>query len=331
MNDRSVFHNVLANQNAETPPFVPFVLSLAARTANISVEEMVQDPTYYTSALEGFYGLLNAGTTVVNYDDTLESTALGVRYEWKEPYGPSFPRDDNDYSENAPDDFVKRGRIPVVLETIKRLKQTSAETSAVTCAILGPCSFSYKMKSIFKLGTSHVDDLQNRYCTVLPKLVRALCEQKIDVVFFREDLLQKDFLAERSKNSEIMVALYKTVFKIVRAFNASPVIVTDRLPLENIETLAETLDPSGIVLLGELFREEELLYLKDIAEKLKIALGLPLPIRINDQESLDSYYRFLNAFVSTHKMQNVFYTSDGEIQHDVDLEILFCLSENEYE
>ncbi len=157
------------------------------------------------------------------------------------------------------------------------------------------------------------------------KLVKSLCELKIDALFFREDPLGKQFVEELFQSKEAYKALYGTLFNIVKAFNAFPVIVAKHLPLKTIKDVHSLLRPSSIVLLGDRFGDSDLDLIKDIANSLKLSFGVPLPIGTGTQEELWNQLSAMESFVSKYRPKNLFYTSDGEIPHDFPIEILHTL------
>src|SRR4030042_4479280 len=134
MNGKLAFRNTLQGKNDGRLPFVPFIYGLAARTANVSLREMVMDASYYTNALEGVYGLLGHDMIVGNFDTTLESESFGCEVEWPADYGaPSLTRGIGSFV-LRPEDFMSRGRIPIAMEVTKRLTLSLGRDVAGACA-----------------------------------------------------------------------------------------------------------------------------------------------------------------------------------------------------
>jgi hypothetical protein len=328
MRDNPRFRDVLKGKNRRKPPFVPFVSGLAGRTANFTVQEMSCDPSCEACALEGCCGLLCLDTIVVNYDDTIEAEALGAEVSWTGDYDAPMLQSQEKTAEIDPAEFLLRGRIPTVIETVKRLSISSAGDKAVACALLGPCSLVRLLQSTFKnCSNQNAEAIIEQYGNFLTKLVRAICDQKIDALFFREDMLDGHYMQELCAHQDAYKSLYKTLFNIVNAYNAFPLIVTRHLAIESIKDVHALLSPSGIVLLGDVFDRQRLTALLETAKGLRLSFGLPLPISSNDQEELSSSVDQLESFIQEHKPNNIFYCSDGEIPHDIDLGILLELME----
>ena len=326
MNGRLAFRNVLQGKNDGRPPFVPFIYGLAARTASVSLRDMVMDASYYTNALEGVYGLLGHDMIVGNFDTTLESESFGCKVEWPGEYGAPTVAKGRGLSNLRAEEFMSRGRIPVVMEVTKRLTLSLGRDVAVACALTGPCSFLENAQGLSEdIHTGNKGEAIKLLGSFFTKLVRSLCELKVDALFFREDPLGRQFVEKLFQSKDAYKALYGTLFNIVRAFNAFPVVVVKHLPLEAIKDVHGLLRPDSIVLLGEMFGDSDLGFIQDLANSLKLSFGVPLPIGTGTQEELWNQLSAMESFVSKRRPKNLFYTSDGEIPHDIPMEILHTL------
>jgi hypothetical protein len=315
----------LQGKNDGRPPFVPFIYGLAARTANVSLRDMVVDASCYTNALEGVYGLLGQDVIVSNFDTTLESESFGCEVDWPGEYNPPTVVRGGGLSGLRPEDFMSRGRIPVVMEVTKRLTLSLGRDVAVACALTGPCAFLEIVRMLKEFHAGNKDEAIKLLGPFFTKLVKSLCELKVDALFFREDPLGRKFVEDLLQSKEAYKALYGTLFNIVRAFNAFPVIVTKDLSLEAIKDVHSLLKPVGMVLLGNRFGESDLDFIKEMVNSLKLSFGVPLPIGIDTQEDLWNRLSKIESFVSKSRLKYLFYTSDGEIPHDIAIEILHAL------
>jgi Uroporphyrinogen decarboxylase (URO-D) len=326
MSGRLKFRNVINGKNSESPPFVPFMYGLIARTGNVPLSKMAWDPSYYTNALEGICQLLGLEVIVGNFDATLESEAFGARIEWHDDFDTPIVQKGNVLSKLLSEDFMSLGRIPVVIEVTKRLTLSVGRDTAIAPALLGPCSFCHNLGHLLEDGINrNPSERIKHFGSFFTKLVRGLCEQKIDALFFREELLAERFMDELVENKDSYRALYGTMFNIVRAFNAMPIVVTENLPLEAVHEVKSLLKPSGIILLGSVLDDTELIAINDLSKKLRISFGVPLPIGKGTPGELWRHLTMLESFVSEYKPKSLFYSSDGEIPHDTDLEVLHTL------
>lgn len=326
MTPKQVFRNVLQGKNRARPPFLSFVCGLAARTANIGVQQMVMDPGFYASALEGFHALLGVNVITVNFDASMESEALGARIQWPGEYEPALVKTVEKPATIRADEFVRHSRTSTVIETVRRLSITAGQEKAVACVLQGPCTFIHLLQKVFQEnGSLDMDSLVRQYGPCLTKLVQNICEQKIDALFFREDILGEQFMEILLKNQSALKGLYTTLFNIVQAFNAFPLIVADRLAVESIPDLHRTLRPYGVVLFGHKTDPDGFSTLLEATRDLKISIGLPLPTNVASPEVLLSAVDALDSYITKNQLGNIFYCSDGEISHDIELAILLEL------
>jgi hypothetical protein len=103
------------------------------------------------------------------------------------------------------------------------------------------------------------------------------------------------------------------------------VVVTKHLPQKAIKDVHSLLRPGSIVLLGDRFEDNDLSFIHEMANSLKLSFGIPLPIGTGTQEELWDQLSVMESFVSKYRPKNLFYTSDGEIPHDIPMEILHTL------
>lgn len=325
MNVKAAFRNTLHCKNEGPLPFVPFIYGLAARMMNVPLQEMAQDASYYTSALEGAYKLLHYNAIATNYDDTIESECCGVDVEWQGEFLAPTVIKGCGFSPVPPEDFLSGGRIPVLIEVTKRLVLALGREVAIASVLTGPCSLVRDCLMESETDSGNIQEVIKNIGSCLTRLVRSLCELKVDAILFREDPLGAAFIQEFDLNKAAYKGVYTTLFNIVKAYNIFPVLITSKIPLENIKEIHGALRPGGIVLRGVDLDDDDLLYLKGLSESLRMSFGLPLPIRAELEESLWSRFEMIDSFVEKHKPKGFFLTSDGEIPFDVPLEVLLKL------
>jgi hypothetical protein len=326
MNGKMAFRSVLQGKYEGHPIFLPFIYGLSARAAQVTLRDMVSDPGCYANALEGMYRLLDYEVIANNYDTTIESEAWGGQIEWRGDYDAPVLVEGGDLSLVPPEEILGRGRIPVLLEVTKRLAISTGRDAAIACVVCGPCSLVKGFQRTFgRTGTGSTGEAVKLFGGFLNKLVRGLCELKVDAVLFREDPLGEELLEEFNQNKEVYKGLYGTLFNIVRAFNGFPILLTSRLTIDAIGKIHGLLRPDGIVLLGTDFDKGDLPVLKELADALRTSFGLPLPVGTSTPEALWDRLRGIESFASGHQPKRFFYTSDGEVPHDMPMEALHAL------
>jgi hypothetical protein len=220
-----------------------------------------------------------------------------------------------------PEEFLASGRIPVILETTKRLVISLGREAAMVGVVSGPCALARTLQSHSPLfEDARTQEHISLVGTLITKLVRALSELKVDSVFFREDTIGERIWEEIESYRDLYTATYRTLFNIVRFYNAYPVLVVRDIHLEKFQRLCEVLKPSGAVILGKGLGKNDLEFLKGLSDSLRVSLGLPLPLEWDDKERLGEQFGMMESFFRGCGPNGFFYASDGEIPSDVPFE-----------
>ena len=314
-------------KNADKRVFVPFFYGLAARVTQVPLKEMVYDPAYYAHSLEASHKLFQWDAIVNCYDSSIEAESCGCSVVWNGDLGePNLVGEISDIRSLKPEQFLASGRIPIVLETTKRLMISLGREVAMVGVVSGPCALAGTLKlhcPLFEdaLMQEHISQVGN----LITKLVRALSELKVDSVFFREDIIGEGIWEEIEPYRDLFASTYRTLFNIVRFYNAYPVLVVRNIHLETLKRLCELLKPSGVVLLGKRFGKSDLESLKEVSDSLRVSLGLPLPFELDGKERLGEPFEMMESFFRGCGPNGFFYTTDGEVRPDVPFETVHDL------
>jgi len=309
--------------NAGRPVFVPFVYGLAAKISQLPLQEMVSEATYYTHSLEEAYKLLEYDGIVNNFDSTLEAETFGCELEWSGDY--VAPRTTGcsklELREVNPEES---NRIPILLETTKRIVMSQGKETAVIGVLTGPCSLVKTITGDEVYEKNHdIGNVISLAGSLLAKLTRSLCELRIDAVFFREDLLGAEYPGELLSRNKPYAAVYATLFNLIKYYNGYPVLIVKDIEFDSITELHKMIGPSGLILLGKRVSDNDLAHLQKLSDSLKVSFGLPLPM--GSQAELFNQFTTISNFVSKHRLPGFFYVSDGEIPYDMPLETIHDL------
>jgi uroporphyrinogen decarboxylase len=306
--------------NPGRPFFVPIVYRLAARIEQIALADMVLDPTYYANLLEGAYKLLKQDAIITNFDPSLEAELFGCQVEWQNDYElPVVMGWSNCELESVR--LESSSRIPVVLEAIKRLVLTRGREVAIIGVVTGPCSLARNVAESAKLDKDYkIEDIISLTGNQLIKLTKSICELKVDAIIFREDLLAEKYSGELLSFEKAYTVVYATLFNLTRFYNTSALIMVRENKPESIGELVKKLRPNGIILNGLSVKRDDLIYLKNLSELHKLAVGLSLSVK--DEGEMLNQFKVLDDFAQEAKPRGFFYTSDGEIPQNISLELI---------
>jgi hypothetical protein len=216
------------------PLLLPIVFSLGARIENVSLRAFLGNPTKITNAMRQLARPLGADGITCYCDSFLETEALGATLQWgnnDEPaqlVWPGHPRPgDVPLGLPSPDEVVKRGRIPVAIEVIRRLKALVRDELLLTAAISGPLTLAAR---IVQSASPHASDAVSLPAAAIElasetvtKVSSALVEAGANLLFIREEILPEftPELGEAWKQS------LDPAINIVRFYEALPVLQLD--------------------------------------------------------------------------------------------------------
>lgn len=326
MNSKTAFRNTLQLRETGRKVFVPLLYSLAARVTQVPLKQMAWDATYYAHSLEASYELFRQDAIVTCYDTSIEVESCGCEVTWPADFGKPDLGQGADAKVVSPDDFVRSGRIPVLVEATRRLVLSLGKETAIVSVVTGPFTFLRHLQAHHRsFREMPAQQAAAQAGSLLAKFVRCLCELKVDAVFLREDRIGGDFWEDAGDLRGAFSNVYKTLFNIVRFFNAFPVVVLRGFAEESLKDLCRRLRPSGVVPLGTDLSESALGLLQEISATMKISFGLPLPVGCEMEEGLERRLAALQAFMQGQGSRGFFYTTDGEIPHDSPIERIHCL------
>ncbi len=314
MNSKTAFRNTFKLLNSERPVFVPFVYGLTAKLAQMPLEEMTSDASYYTHSLEDAGELFSYDGIINNFDTTIEAGLCGCELEWPDDY--ASPRVTGG-SQLEPDKVnpEESSRIQVLLETTKRIAMSKGKDVAVIGILTGPCTL---VKTLTGDSNNEIESVIPQVGSLLTKLVKSVCETRVDAVFFREDLLDNSYrdalLAHRKPYTDV----YGTLFNLIKYYNCPPALIMKNIELDFISELSGMIRPGGLILLGRKVSPDDMTHLHELSSSLKIAFGLPL--RVENPDESESQFAVISQFVRSHKPTGFFYVSEGEIPYDMPLE-----------
>ncbi|HUT67509.1 MAG TPA: uroporphyrinogen decarboxylase family protein [Dehalococcoidales bacterium] len=316
MNSKTAFKNTIKLMNSERPVFVPFVYGLAARIGQIPLQEMVSDAGYYSHSLEEARDLFKYDGIVNHFDATIEAEVFGCDVEWPDDY--TAPRVSGcrqvELREANPEES---GRIQTLLEATKRTVMSRGRDVAIIGTITGPVSL---VKALLGDNSANTENAIAFTGGFLTKLVKSLCELRVDSIFFREDPIGAGYRDELLSHQKPYADIYTTLFNLVKYYNGSPLLIVKDMEMDFISDLHRSIAPGGLILLGKRFSEDDLAYLQKLSDSLKISFGLPLALK--DTSELWEQFAVISQYASKHRPAGFFYVSDGDVPYDTSPEVL---------
>jgi len=286
--------SILLGTAPARPLFLPIVFSHAARIETLPLRTFLANPTKITQALRQIRAHLRSDGLTCYFDPYLEIEALGGILEWGSSEQPSVHWSRNPLNGDLPeglrsmDDLPTRGRVPVAIEVIRRLKSLVRDESLLTVGINGPFTLAAQLMRAHGQGSSDVEispaGLELVSESIAP-IAKAFVEAGANVVFIREEI------APSTVGPVDLASLLATTINIVRFYQAIPVLLLSGEP--RFVNLALQQSPDCVicpVLSGTPPRVPE-----ELVKPAPANLGLAIPVSVF-AEPQPSFEKFAEEF-----------------------------------
>lgn len=314
---KELFTNVFQMKRLTRLPFIPWISSFAAKLEQIPVRKMLSDATLLSRSLQNAQKLFGYDGITTVFDPTLEAEACGCKIKWGDteelpivishPLGEGVGIEDLDISE-----IEKKGRVPVALETAKRINILKGKEIALIAVITGPVTLAR-----FLRGDSFIPQLESPSQETMElielaqkvnlKLCNAYCKQGVDAVVIAENLLGElppDLI------SMMIGPVLETISKVVRYYNAYSIILTRDCSERHIEPIFQ-LQADGVVISGNIDQEA----IRDAAMKYNrcFSMNIPCSALLGTQAELNDV---LKRCLSTQERKGFFLSAEWEVPYD---------------
>ncbi len=314
---KELFKNVFQMKSLARLPFIPWISSFAAKLEQIPVRKMLSDATLLSRSLQNAQKLFGYDGITVVFDSTLEAEACGCEIKWSNteelpvvishPFSEGSEIEDLDISE-----IEKKGRVPVALETAKRINILKGKEIALIAVITGPVTLAR-----FLRGDSFIPQLESPFQETMElielaqkvnlKLCNAYCKQGVDAVVIAENSLGElppDLI------SMMIGPVIETISKVVRYYNAYSIILTRDCSERHIEPIFQ-LQADGVVISGNIDQEA----MRDAAMKYNrcFSMNIPCSALLGTQAELNDV---LKRCLSTQERKGFFLSAEWEVPYD---------------
>jgi uroporphyrinogen-III decarboxylase len=232
-------------------PFMPWVGRFAAQLEQIDVEEMLCDAGALSRALINAQKVFGYDAISTVIDPSLEAEACGGSIEWGGPGDlpvitghPLAGAKDLDVT-----GFEKRGRVPVVLEAVRRIHTIKGKEVAVVGMVTGPLTLARQLGGDAFLSDCTQDSAKTIAVagSVALKLARLYCEAGADVIAIADEALSQI----EPTQYQLVAAPLRSIWNVVHFYSAHSLLIIRGCPSEHVEPLL-ALGADGVVISGDL-------------------------------------------------------------------------------
>jgi uroporphyrinogen decarboxylase len=225
-------------------PFVPWVSSFAAKLEQVTVEEMLNDPGLLSSSLLNAQQLFGYDAVATVFDPALEAEACGCELEWSDDRLPrvvSHPLEDGATQDPMiVQDIEKRGRVPVVLEALKRINILRGKQVAIFGIITGPLSLARHLRGEtlghdLEEGSEQAARIVAGAAGIGLKLARKYCETGVDAIVISDEMLGG---VDASVYS-ILAGPLKSIWNVTKFYGVRSLLLTTECEAAKVEPILD--------------------------------------------------------------------------------------------
>ncbi|TAK28872.1 MAG: hypothetical protein EPO21_21815 [Chloroflexota bacterium] len=277
---KELVRSMFAGKKVPRPRFMPFAGTFAAALRQIPVRDMLEDPTLLANSLQDAQALFSYDTIATALDSSLEAEACGCEVDWEDDNRPPTVTSHPLAEGRRPADLdlsgiEKRGRLPIVLEAIRRLSLVPGKHVALAGTVTGPVALARHLMGdcLFddlRQGKEQAKEVVASAAKVTLSVARAYCDQKVDVIVIADEALSR----LDASSYEVAFAGLRSVTKVIRFYGASSVFLTRDCTGDQIRSIASSVAGlDGIAADGGL----DLAELSDIAARAGLCFGASIP------------------------------------------------------
>jgi len=302
-------------------PFIPWICTFAAQLEQISIPDMLSDPGLLSTALLNAQKLFGYDAIATVFDPCLEAEACGCQLEWPDEEGRSPQIVGHPLSEGASLEALdipnldKRGRIPVVMEAIRRINILRGKQVAIMGVVTGPFTLASHLK-----GESFWDDLKqgsNQAFQIIAAagsidlmISRKYCELGVDVIVVADEMLG----SMDPGLYQAVTAPLKSIWNITKFFGVHSLLLTTGSTANNVEPILK-LQAEGVALGAKIDSK----ILQEKALKLNSCSGQSIPPAMFNESSELEKYAGENLPITT---KGCFLTTDWELPYATGIETM---------
>jgi hypothetical protein len=225
MNRKEFVQKFFKGRAVSRPPFIPLLGSFLTKVNQVSVEELLKDSSTLASSIVNTQQLLGYDSLTLPIDTSVECEAFGAQLRWADK---EMPTVDSKLSLSEPldhSDFVTKGRIPILMETVNRLVKVNGKEYSMFATVTGPLTILKNLygEDVFSNTTEVIVEKLEIISQGLIQMIKSFGDEKVDGIIINEDLPPDVHLKDE------LSQFYKPIFNGIKFYNISGIL---RIPPE---------------------------------------------------------------------------------------------------
>lgn len=279
MSLKQVLFDVLDHKKVDQLPWVPFAGVHAGKFLGYTAEEVLKDKDKLVQSLLEVNKMYKPNGQPVVFDLQLEAEILGCELVWAQDGPPSVKTHPLEDVDTIPClctlPTAEDGRLPMVLEVMREMKEKVGETTALYGLICGPFTLASHLRgnNIFMDMFDDEDYVKNllKYCTAVAKRMSDLfIEAGMDVIAVVDPLVSQ---ISCDHFEEFLTEPFSDLFAHIKAKGVYSSFFVCGNATRNIEVMCQT-KPDSI----SVDENVDLVAAKHITDKYQVTIGGNIPL-----------------------------------------------------
>ena len=316
--------DTLSPKKTERVPWVPFAGVHAGKLKGYSAKEVLMDEDKLYESLMEVHRLYSPDGMPIMFDLQIEAEILGCELLWAEYNPPSVSK--HPYAEDGSgypsDDMIPKkedGRIPMVLNTMKRVKASVGDDTALYGLLCGPLTLASHLRgSKFFMDMFSNPELVENFMSFCSKVAIKICEYYIeagmDVIAVVDPLVSQ---VSPKFFSKLMGSHFKGIFDYLREKNVPSSFFVCGNATKQMRVMCETY-PDSI----HVDENVNLANAKKVTDEFNIALGgnIPLTTTMLFGNQQDNMKCVIDLYDSIDDHRNLLLSPGCDMPYDVPIE-----------
>nr|WP_325197059.1 uroporphyrinogen decarboxylase family protein [uncultured Oscillibacter sp.] len=324
---KDLLFRTLRHEETERAPWVPFAGVHAGKLKGYTATEMLTDSDKALESLLEVNRLYKPDGQPVIFDLQIEAECLGCDLTWADDCPPSVSSHPLDGSDEEPPETPcdckiptrESGRIPYVLDVMRRMKEAVGETTALYGLICGPFTLASHLRgnNLFTDMFDFEEEVESLFAfckRVCMKMADYYIEAGMDVIAIVDPLISQISTAHFE---QYMTEPYTELFAHIREQGAFSSFFVCGDATRNIEAMCQT-TPDSI----SVDENVDLLAAKKISDQYNVVIGGNIPLTSimllgNQQDNM----KFAVDLLDSVKVKKNFILAPGcDMPYDVPVE-----------
>lgn len=241
---KQLIHAVLSHQPVAVIPWVPFAGVHAGKLKSYSAREVLQDENKLLESLLEVNRIYQPDGQPVIFDLQVEAEILGCQLQWDEKSPPSVVTHPLENDLNPPTHLPQEGegRLPLILNVMRRMHDRVGPTTALYGLVTGPLTLASHLRgtNLFMDMFDHLDFLQKllAYCTsVCLRMSEMYIQAGMDIIAVVDPLVSQ--ISPRHLE-RFLLNPYREIFQSLRSQKVFSSIFVCGDATKNLELLCQS-------------------------------------------------------------------------------------------